>query len=230
MFSTKIQLWQQEEFVGRVSVKHKDTSNVIQFPVTMNNSTIILKLFYRSYDIDPAHRVRLEQKEMVYLCPQKTHIRVYVNGDTIHIPYQRKSNSRIQCIFGKRAEIYRDIVLPVTQKLITGTYKIQFRTQIRFIDDWYTYMVWTHTIIIRSNQSANQIKQKQMLKRENRITNRITDRRPQKLRNKLYVNKDFVDTHNTVMTQATTVNHTASTFIILSVFVFMSLWFIINYC
>ena len=65
----KIQLMQQEELVGRVSVKHKDTSYVIRYSVTMNNSTIILKLFYRSYDIDPAHRVRLEQKETVYLSP-----------------------------------------------------------------------------------------------------------------------------------------------------------------
>jgi len=231
----KIQLWQQEELVGRVSIKHKDTSYVIRFPVTMNNSTVILKLFYRSYDIDQTHRVRLEQKETVYLSPQKTHINVYINEDILHIPYQRKSNLQIQCIIRKGSEIYRDMVLPITQKLTTGTYNIQFRKQIRFMNDWYTYMVWTQTIIIQSNQGANQMKQKQMLKRESRITNRILDRRPQKPRNELYANKDFIDVQNTVIKQATIVNHTASIFIILSfiflfVFFFVISWYFIHHC
>ena len=120
------------------------------------------------------------------------------------------------------------MVLPITQKLTTGTYKIQFRKQIRFMNDWYTYMVWTQTIIIQSNQGANQMKQKQMLKRESRITNRILDRRPQKPRNELYANKDFIDVQNTVIKQATIVNHTASIFIILS-FIFLFVFFFCHF-
>jgi len=47
----KVKLWQQEELVGRVKITTQDVSKVIRFPTTMNNSTIVLQLYYRNYDV-----------------------------------------------------------------------------------------------------------------------------------------------------------------------------------
>ena len=57
----KVKLWQQEELVGRAKIVAKDTSKIIRFPATMNNSTIILQLYYRNYDVNSNHQQNLEQ-------------------------------------------------------------------------------------------------------------------------------------------------------------------------
>jgi len=146
----KFKLWQQEELVGRIKVIAKDISRVIGFSATMNNSTISLQLYYRSYDIIPTHQQNLEQKETAQLTPQKPYLPIYVNKNTIYISQQRKTNLQILIIIKKNTDLIYEGVLPVTHKISKGHYKDQFKKQIVFSQEWYTYMVWRQTLSIQT--------------------------------------------------------------------------------
>ena len=92
----------------------------------------------------------------------------------------------------KGIEPIHEGILPLTHKIAKGHYKIQFRKQIVFNQEWYTYKIWTQELSIQTKQVINP---KQMLKRKSRITNRIIDSRLLRTRSELYANKDFIDTH-----------------------------------
>jgi len=128
--------------------------------------------------------------------------------------------------------------LPITHKLPSGKYRVQFRKQIKFHNEWYTYMVWIQLVNIQSDfviksPDTNQQNRQTMLKRGGKITNRILETRTQKSRNEFYVNNDFINTQNTINKQVHTTTHVASTLIILSViflsiFLFLLSWYFIH--
>ena len=217
----KVKLWQQEELVGRTKIMTKDTSKIIRFPATMNNSTIILQLYYRNYDVNSNHQQNLEQTETIQLIPQKSYTHVYINQNTIHIPHQLSKEQRMQVVIKKGTEVIHEGILPLTHKFDKGRYKIQFRKQIGFNHEWYTYKVWTQELSILNRQD-NQPEQK-LIKRGNRITIKLPEAH-HKRQYGIMANTNYINNQDEVTKQAKTTTHTASTFIIISIiflFVFL---------
>ena len=149
----KVKLWQQDELVGRVKIANKDISKIIRFPATMNNSTVILQLYHRNYDITEFHQQNLEQKQTIQMTPQKAYIHVYINQNTIHIPHKSNGEQRIQVFIKKENEVIHEGILPLTHKLDKGRYKIQCKKQIMFQQEWYTYKVWSQELLVQNKQN-----------------------------------------------------------------------------
>ena len=113
-------------------LNHEHVSSVLRFPPSMNDSIIILKLYYRNCHVEPKYRSVLEQTKMVHLSSQQASLPIYVNSLTIHSPYKSEYNLQIQYISQKSQDTIVKVVLPVTQKLFTCKYQIQFRKQMKF--------------------------------------------------------------------------------------------------
>ena len=219
----KVKLWQQDELVGRIKMVNTDTSKIIRFPATMNNSTVILQLYHRNYDITESHQQNLEQKQTIQMIPQKAYSHVYINQNNIHIPHKSNGEQRIQVFIKKGNDVIHEGVLPLTHKLNKGRYKIQFRKQIMFLQEWYTYKVWSQELE-GQHKNDTQLKQK-FLKRGNRITVKIPEahhKRPYGI----VANANYINHQEDINQQIHTNTCTASTFIILS-FIFLFIFLLI---
>jgi len=209
----KIKLWQQDELVGRVKMVNKDTSKIIRFPLTMNNSTINLKLYYRNYDVMESHQTNLEQEQIIQMAPQKAYIHVYINQNTIHIPHKLTSEQRIQVFIKKGNVVSHKGILPLTCKLDKGRYKVQFRKQIIFHQEWYTYKVWSQELYIQHTQMSHP--EPQLIRRGNKIT--IVKPEPHHKRHYgIIANTNYINNHDDKPKQIHTMTYMASTFIIIS--------------
>ena len=82
------------------------------------------------------------------LIPQKAYTQ-----NTIHIPQPLSSEQRMQVIIKKGTEVIHEGILPLTHKLNKGRYKIQFRKQIMFHQEWYTYKVWSQELSVQNKQA-----------------------------------------------------------------------------
>ena len=198
-----------------------DTSKIIRFPVTMNNSTVNLQLYHRNYDIVKSHQPNLEQKQTIIMTPQKAYIHVYINQNTIHIPHKPMNEQCIQVIIKEKNEVVHEGTLPLTHKLDKGRYKFQFRKQIMFNQEWYTYKVWSQEVSIQ-NKYDTQPEQK-LIKRGNKITVRLPEAH-HKRQYGIVANNNYINHQEDVTKQVYTTTYTASTFIIISLicpFVFL---------
>jgi len=217
----KVNLWQQEELVGRVKMVNTDTSKIIRFPVTMNNSTVNLKLYYRSYDITEAHKTNLKKKQTITMKPKKAYIHIYINQNTVYIPYKVTDKQRMQVFIKKGRESIHEGTLPLTHKLDKGHYKLQFRKQIIFNQEWYTYKVWTQELAVR--YKPNILPEQKLIKRGNKITIKLPEAHP-KRQYGIVANANYINNYDEITKQAPTTTYMASTFIIISLiclFVFL---------
>ena len=209
----KVRLWQQEELVGRTKIVAKDTSKILRFPATMNNSTVKLQLYYRNYDVDINYQQNLEQTKTVRLTPQKAHTPIYINQNTIHVPHAISQEQRVQVFVKKGKETVYEGILPITNKLDKGSYKIQFRKQIWFQQEWYTYKVWSQELLIQYKQDPQP--EPQMIKRGNRITIKIPEVH-HKRQYGIMANANYINHQAEIPKYTHTTTYIASTIIIIS--------------
>ena len=219
----KVRLWQQEELVGRTKIMAKDTSKILRFPATMNNSTIILQLYYRNYDVDFNHQQNLEQTKTIQLTPQKAHTHVYINQNAIHIPHAISQDQRMQVCIKNGNEVVQEGLLPLILKLDKGRYKLQFRKQIRFNQEWYTYKAWSQELSVQHRQERNI--EPQSIKRGNRITIKLPEAH-HKRQYGIMANANYINNQEDTTKQIHKTTYTASTFIILS-FIFLFIFLLI---
>ena len=145
----------------------------------------------------------------------------YINQNTIHIPHKPISEQRIQVFIKKGNVVNHEGILPLTHKLDKGRYKVQFRKQIMFNQEWYTYKVWSQELSVISKQDIP-IEPK-LIKRGNKIT--IIKPEPHHKRHYgIIANTNYINNHDETPKQAHTTTYMASTFIIISLiclFVFL---------
>jgi len=107
------------------------------------------------------------------MTPQKAYIHVYINQNTIHIPHKSMSEQRIQVLIKKENEVVHEGILPLIHKLDKGRYKIQFKKQVIFHQEWYTYKVWSQELYVQNKQDNHP--EPKLIKRENRTTIKIPE-------------------------------------------------------
>ena len=152
---------------------------------------------------------------------------MYINQNTIHIPHQTENEQRVQIFIKKGTEIIHEGMIPLTHKLNKGRYKIQFRNQIIFNQEWYTYKVWSQELSVQK-EHVDHPKQS-ILKHKNRITFKIPEVE-YKRQYGIVANANYVNNQDVITKQTQTTSHMASTFIILSIiFLFVFLLVISSY-
>jgi len=223
----KVKLWQQEELVGRTKIVNKDVSRIIRFPATMSNSTINLQLYYRNYDVVESHQQNLEQKQTILMTPQKAYAHVYINQNTIYIPYKIIGEQRMQVFIKKGNEIIHEGITPLTHKLDKGRYKIQFRKKVIFHQEWYTYKVWTQELTVQHKSDI--LPEQKLIKRGNKITIKLPEAH-HKRQYGIIANANYINNHDETPKQIHTTTYFASTIIIISlIFLFIFLLIMLPY-
>jgi len=151
---------------------------------------------------------------------------VYINQNIIHISHQASSEQRVQVIIKKETEVIHEGTLPVTHKLDKCTYKVQFRKQIRFNQEWYTYKVWTQELSVQNKQDSQP--EQKLIKKGNRTTVKVPEAH-HKRQYGIMANANYINNQDDVTKQTHTTTSMASTIIISIIFLFIFLFIISSY-